>query len=150
MTNTVSQLKQQLPIERLSLDVLFALRLLFDKKQDISNLEQDIADLQHFPERISDSYRAEWEAYVRREIIGYLRQNSHTAASDLLDKILSDVDYITQNDCRYRTMLDIIEQTQRIMASQKTRIFPTPWRQQITSLMLPAIVDNRNRFPKDK
>ena len=140
MTNDVRQLKQKLPIERLSLDVLFALRLLFDKKKDITDLEQDIADLQHFPERISDSYRAEWEAYVRREIIAYLRQNKHTAPSDLIDKILSDVDYIKLHDSRYQDMLLVIEQTQQIMASQNTRVFPTPWRQQITSLMLPAIV----------
>ena len=140
MTNDVRQLRQKLPIERLSLDVLFALRLLFDKKKDITDLEQDIADLQHFPERVSDSYRAEWEAYVRREIIVYLRQNKHTAPSDLIDKILSDVDYIKLHDSRYQDMLLVIEKTQQIMASQNTRMFPTPWRQQITSLMLPAIV----------
>lgn len=149
MTNSVRQLKQQLPIERLSLDVLFALRLLFDKQKDISDLEQDIADLHHFPERISDSYRAEWEAYVRQEIISYLRQNSHTSPSDLIDKILSDVDYIKQNDSRYQAMLTVIEDTQRIMASQNTRVFPTPWRQQITSLMLPVIVHDSNRSKKE-
>ena len=134
----IEQLKHLLPIEQLSLPVLFALRLLFDKRDDVSDLDRDIAELAHFPERITASYRQEWEFYVRRALIRYLREHSHTRASILIDKILADVQYIQEQDSRYKAMLRVIEETQTVMTTDNTRVFPSPWRQQIMALMLPV------------
>jgi hypothetical protein len=43
-------------------------RFALDRDDDIVNLEQDVLDLQNFPERLEISYEAEWRSYVRRAL----------------------------------------------------------------------------------
>ena len=49
----------------LSLSNLFAARLALDHAFEQSSLMQDIADLRHYPERITISYPDEWKSELR-------------------------------------------------------------------------------------
>lgn len=44
---------------------LFTYRFLLDEPTDVINLSKDIDDLAIYPERIVDSYPAEWRSYVQ-------------------------------------------------------------------------------------
>ena len=64
MSSRYYQLKDKLPISRLSDEVLLAFRVLYDDPLDIVDLEQDVSELTLYPERLVESYRKEWEVYV--------------------------------------------------------------------------------------
>lgn len=64
MSSRYYQLKDKLPISRLSDEVLLAFRALYDNPLDIVDLEQDVSELTLYPERLVESYRKEWEVYV--------------------------------------------------------------------------------------
>ncbi len=64
MSSRYYQLKDKLPISRLSDEVLLAFRVLYDNPLDIVDLEQDVSELTLYPERLVESYRKEWEVYV--------------------------------------------------------------------------------------
>ena len=137
MTGAISQLKQQLPLKRLSPSLLLALRVLFDEPHDIVDLEQDIADLRYFPERLDASYRPEWEAFILRALVKRYRAAKATPIEQLIDSVLSDVEHIQRGNARYQQMLEIVEQARAVSGSDNTLVFPSNWRQQIMALMLP-------------
>ena len=51
-----------------SAKALLLLRLLVDKPAPGHNIHQDLRDLESFPERLQDSYQAEWIAYIKRDL----------------------------------------------------------------------------------
>lgn len=46
----------------LSTESLLLLRVAFDNKDIVVNLQQDMMDLYLFPERLESSYKDEWQA----------------------------------------------------------------------------------------
>ncbi len=139
MTSRVHLLTQHLPVSRLSIDVLFALRLLYDDADPTQNIDQDIADLATFPERLHGSYRDEWEAVVKRGLAHQLLHDQHRPAMEVIDDIMTQVHLIHSNDRRFQTLMPLITQAQTIVAADNTAVFPSPLRQQLTALLLPAI-----------
>ena len=138
MTTIYRQLKEQLPIKLLSVDVLFALRLLFDHKDDIVDLDADIDDLHHYPERLFGSYRPEWEVYVTRALATKLQNNQDSSITQFVERVLNDVSQMIEQSARYAKLHPVIVEAKTIQQSANTVVFPTPWRQQITALLLPA------------
>ncbi|WP_137168456.1 hypothetical protein [Salinimonas lutimaris] len=137
MTGTISQLKQQLPLNRLTPSLLLALRVLFDDPDDIVDLDQDIADLRYFPERLHASYRPEWETYILHALIKRYRAAGSASSDHLIDSVMRDVEQIQQNSHRYQHMLQMVLQAQSVCGSHNTILFPSGWRQQTMALMLP-------------
>ena len=84
MPQRYTQLKDQLPVSRLTLNVLLALRLMYDDVNDVVKLDSDIEELNHFPERLSDSYRAEWESYVRRALVNEFKQHGDASPATFI------------------------------------------------------------------
>lgn len=138
MTDPLEQLKQQLPVDRLSIEVLFALRVLFDKPEPTVNLHQDIADLTHFPDRLYDSYRPEWESYVKRALVEHVQAHPEQASDELIAELFEQIDTLQRSHPDYSHWLGHIEDTQALLTSPNAHIFPTPWRQQIMALLLPV------------
>ncbi len=120
MPSRYAQFKEKLPISRLSDEALLAFRVLFDDPLDIVDLAQDISDLTLYPERLKDSYRKEWEAYVIKALAFEIK-----------------VEAVQQNDETYQNLLRQVHHAKSITQSSNTIIFPTPLRQQLTAFLLP-------------
>ena len=138
MPQRYTQLKDQLPVSRLTLNVLLALRLMYDDVNDVVKLDSDIEELNHFPERLSDSYRAEWESYVRRALVNEFKQHGDASPATFIASIMERVEAIQASNPRYAALLPIIERAQQINHAENTHFFPSPWRQQIMALLLPV------------
>lgn len=138
MPHRYKLLKHQLPVARLTIDVLLALRLLYDKPDDISNLDKDINDLARYPERLHDSYRSEWETYVRRALVIALKDSPLSSPAEFVEGVMQEVEEIQQSSERYFQLKAMVEQAQRIVDADNTHLFPTPWRQQLMALLLPV------------
>lgn len=146
MTSLYRQLKEQLPVQLLNIDVLFALRLLFDSDNDVVDLDADIHDLRHYPDRLFGSYRPEWEVYITRAIATRLQRDEDASVTQFVARILDEVTEMIEQSSRYAELYPIIVEARAIYEADNTVVFPTPMRQQITALLLPAsTLYNRNR-----
>ncbi|MCZ8530382.1 hypothetical protein [Alteromonas sp. PRIM-21] len=137
MPSRYAQFKEKLPISRLSDEVLLAFRVLFDAPLDIVDLAQDIADLAIYPERLKESYRKEWEAYVLKALAFEIRQNDDLSTAEFIELMMSKVEALQQNDETYQNLLRQVHHAKSILQSENTVVFPTPLRQELTAFLLP-------------
>ena len=138
MQSRYKQLKEKLPISRLSDDVLLALRVLYDDPLDIVDLKQDIDDLTLYPERLQDSYRKEWETYVLKALAEDLKREEALSANEFIENIMERVEEVEKNDTAYAAYRPMIAQAKSINESGNTLIFPSPFRQQLMAFLLPV------------
>jgi hypothetical protein len=113
----------------LSVDVLFLYRYVYDDENDIVNLQQDVLDLEVFPERLEGSYIFEWQKYVRREAHKQNFKTSEESAKNLLSKL--EKTRLTE----YLKLQRIIEKAQQINQSKNVKVIKTPFRTYIESLL---------------
>ena len=113
----------------LSVDVLFLYRYVYDDENDIVNLQQDVLDLEVFPERLEGSYIFEWQKYVRREAHKQNFKTSEESAKNLLSKL--EKTRLTE----YLELQKIIEKAQQINQSKNVKVIKTPFRTYIESLL---------------
>lgn len=137
MPSRYAQFKEKLPISRLSDEVLLAFRVLFDAPLDIVDLAQDIADLAIYPERLKESYRKEWEAYVLKALAFEIRQHDDLSTAEFIELMMSKVETLQQNDETYQNLLRQVHHAKSILQSENTVVFPTPLRQELTAFLLP-------------
>ena len=137
MPSRYAQFKEKLPISRLSDEVLLAFRVLFDAPLDIVDLAQDIADLAIYPERLKESYRKEWEAYVLKALAFEIRQHDDLSTAEFIELMMRKVEALQQNDETYQNLLRQVHHAKSILQSENTVVFPTPLRQQLTAFLLP-------------
>lgn len=137
MTSRYAQLKEKLPISRLSDDVLLAFRVMFDDPLDIVDLAQDISDLTLYPERLSDSYRKEWEAYVVKAIALDIKKREDVSPSQYIEDLMERVEKLQSEDDTYKNLLRQVQHAKSIAESSNTVIFPSPLRQQLMAFLLP-------------
>ena len=138
MQSRYKQLKEKLPISRLSDDVLLALRVLYDDPLDVVDLKQDIDDLTLYPERLQDSYRKEWETYVLKALAEDLKREEALSANEFIENIMERVEEVEKNDTAYAAYRPLIAQAKSINESGNTLIFPSPFRQQLMAFLLPV------------
>ena len=138
MQSRYTQLKEKLPISRLSDDVLLALRVLYDDPLDIVDLKQDIDDLTVYPERLHDSYRKEWETYVLKSLAAELKSNCDLSASEYIESVMQRVEDVEQNSASYAAFLEKVTQAKQINESGNTLVFPSTFRQQLMAFLLPV------------
>jgi hypothetical protein len=137
VSNRYSQLKEKLPVSRLSDDVLLAFRMLYDDPLDIVDLAQDISELALYPERLEESYRKEWEAYVLKAMAEELKTRTDMGSAEFIELVMKQVEDIqTQNDT-YKNLLRQVHHAKSINKSENTFVFPSPLRQQLMSFLLP-------------
>jgi hypothetical protein len=137
VSNRYSQLKEKLPVSRLSDDVLLAFRMLYDDPLDIVDLAQDISELALYPERLEESYRKEWEAYVLKAMAEELKTRTDMGSAEFIELAMKQVEDIqTQNDT-YKNLLRQVHHAKSINKSENTFVFPSPLRQQLMSFLLP-------------
>ncbi|MDY6975092.1 MAG: hypothetical protein SVW51_02570 [Pseudomonadota bacterium] len=137
MPSRYAQFKEKLPISRLSDEVLLAFRVLFDAPLDIVDLAQDIADLAIYPERLKESYRKEWEAYVLKALAFEIRQHDGLSTAEFIELMMRKVEALQRNDETYQNLLRQVHHAKSILQSENTVVFPTPLRQELTAFLLP-------------
>ncbi len=137
MPSRYAQFKEKLPISRLSDEVLLAFRVLFDAPLDIVDLAQDIADLAIYPERLKESYRKEWEAYVLKALAFEIRKHDDLSTAEFIELMMRKVEALQQNDETYQNLLRQVHHAKSILQSENTVVFPTPLRQELTAFLLP-------------
>ncbi|VEL98915.1 hypothetical protein ALT761_03950 [Alteromonas sp. 76-1] len=137
MPKRYDELKSQLPVSRLSIDVLLALRVLYDKPENDVELRQQIAELSREPSKLEREYRSEWEAYVLRELVLDLKQNTQRSPAIFIDSVLSRIESLKESCPYYKAYKQQISQATPADDST-TQLFPTPWRQQLMMLLLPV------------
>ncbi|WP_394222296.1 hypothetical protein [Alteromonas gracilis] len=137
MTSRYSQFKEQLPVSQLSDETLLAFRVLFDNPLDIVDLAQDIADLALFPERLKDSYREEWEAYVLKSLAMEIKKQENLSPAEFIEQMMAKVEEVQQQNDTYNNLLRQVHLAKSVTQSENTFVFPTPLRQQLTAFLLP-------------
>ena len=137
MPSRYAQFKEKLPISLLSDETLLAFRVLLDEPLDIVDFAQDIADLAQYPERLKDSYRKEWEAYVIKALAFEIRQHDDLSPAEFIDLMMEKVEDVQQNNDTYQNLLRQVHHAKSILQSENTVVFPTPMRQQLTAFLLP-------------
>ena len=137
MASRLNKLKEILPLSRISIDLLLSLRFLYDTKSDVVDLKQDILDLSVVPERLSDSYRHEWEAYVLRAIILDMKDNHGVEPTEFINSMLNRVETVKTESDELKKLSTLVEQADAINNTNNTCTFPSPWRQQLMTLLLP-------------
>jgi len=137
VASRLNKLKEILPLSRISIDLLLALRFLYDTKSDVVDLNQDILDLTVVPERLSDSYRHEWEAYVLRAIILDMKDNHGVEPTEFINSMLNRVEMVKTESDELKKLNTLVEQADAINGANNTCPFPSPWRQQLMTLLLP-------------
>lgn len=137
MPKRYDELKSQLPVSRLSIDVLLALRVLYDKPENDVELRQQIAELSREPSKLEREYRSEWEAYVLRELVLDLKQNTQRSPAIFIDSVLSRIESLKESCPYYKAYKYQISQATPADDST-TQLFLTPWRQQLMMLLLPV------------
>ncbi|AEF05702.1 hypothetical protein [Alteromonas naphthalenivorans] len=100
MPKRYEELKSQIPVSRLSIDVLLALRVLYDKPENDVELHQQITELSREPSKLEREYRSEWEAYVLRELVLDLKQNTQRSPAIFIDSVLSRIESLKES-CPY-------------------------------------------------
>lgn len=137
MTSRVQMLSRYLPVTRLSIDVLLALRLYYDSPTERVDIDKDIQELSEFPERLSGSYRAEWESFVKRQVAKQILHDDATPVSDVIETIMADLERMYDGDPRFSRLLEQVRRAEAIEQSDKAKVFPTPLRRQLMALLLP-------------
>lgn len=148
MSNRYSQLKEKLPISRLSDEALLAFRVLYDDPLDIVDLEQDILELALYPERLEESYRKEWEVYVLKAMATALKANSHISSAEFIALVMKQVEEIQETNDKFKKLVQYVENAKRISEAENTIVFPSPLRQQLMAFLLPITtvepIDNKD------
>lgn len=137
MPKRYEELKSQLPVSRLSIDVLLALRVLYDKPENEVKLQQEMAELSHDPSKLEREYRSEWEAYVLRELVLDLKQNTQRSPATFIDSVLSRIESLKESCPYYKAYKQQISEA-KSAEDGSTALFPVPWRQQLMMLLLPV------------
>ena len=125
MPSRYAQFKEKLPISRLSDEALLAFRVLFDDPLDIVDLAQDLSDLTLYPERLKDSYRKEWEAYVLKALAFEIKQHTDVSPAEFIELVMNKVEAIQQNNDTYQNLLRQVHHV-RVFCNQKTQSFFPP------------------------
>lgn len=139
MSSRVQLMSRHLPISRLSIDVLLALRLYYDSAAQGVSIDKDIAELSEFPERLSGSYRAEWESLVKREVAKQIIQQEARPVSEVIEIIMAELETLYESDERFLQLLEIVRRAEAVEKTENARVFPTPLRRQLMALLLPAV-----------
>ena len=121
--------KQAQDLANLTLEELFVLRFLLDKKEQVHSLEQDVNDLVYFPERMEISYRHEWLLYVKRKI----RSTNIQPTGDGLKQALKQLSVEKQKRCQQQ--LDMIQTALAINNSDAIKVIKSPLKTYIESLI---------------
>lgn len=107
-------------------------RMILDQQNDIVNLRQDVLDLYLFPERLHESYRHEWQVYIRKALMQRCKEPILTGSA-ILDCIAKAEQEIHFSEEAQKEMITVVEQI--INTADKLLPFPSKLRINIENLL---------------
>lgn len=116
----------QLNLDHTDLITLFTYRFLLDEKNDVANIEKDVLDLVHFPERLELSYRHEWTCYVKKALANN-RDRQLTAN-------LSKFQETSPTDLEYQTLREVVENA-ILLNADNVVVMKSPLKQYVENLL---------------
>jgi len=118
-------------IKQCDLKTLFMFRFALDKTNDTVNLEKDINDLSGFPERLTDSYLAEWQSYVKRELNKIEKAGEAAKQSFALniDKLQSG------ENTQFEHLYAKIKTAEKVNNSPEVAVMTTPLKSYVNQLL---------------
>lgn len=118
-------------VKNCDLLTLFMFRFALDRPNDTVDLQRDILDLQSFPERLNDSYKAEWQTYVKREL--HKKQREGKQEMQALIARLSDLE--KQNDETFNRLRSKIDMAVKVNNSPDVTVMTTPLKSYVNQLL---------------
>lgn len=131
------KIAQRLALSDRNIEELLALRLLFDDPRDIVDLDQDIKDLEFFPERLTTSYRQEWITYICRAIAAQCKSVEDEDERAYAGTIQSKANELQDSDNeRYRRLLVFVNRAQGISENDNVVSMPNPLRKRLEDFLM--------------
>ncbi|MFC4698597.1 hypothetical protein ACFO4O_00300 [Glaciecola siphonariae] len=118
-------------IGQCDISTLFSYRYVLDKKDDIVDLHQDIRDLRAFPERIADSYQAEWTSYVKRELHNISKRSQKEKAALITSLQMLE----SGQDEEFEALREIINTAIKVNISPDVTVMTTPLKRYVSQLL---------------
>ena len=120
-----------------NIEELLALRILFDDPKDIVDLDQDLKDLEFFPERLEASYRHEWVTFISRAIANVCRSSSEASENALTNAIQQQMKNVqNSDDQRYEQLMHFVVLAQGIGDSDNVVSLPHPMRKKLEQFLM--------------
>ena len=107
-------------------------RMVLDVPNDIVNLQQDVLDLYLFPERLQESYRNEWQVYIRKALMQRCTEQVLTG-NIILECVAQAEAEIRFSETEQKEMIKVVEQI--INTADKLLPFPSKLRKNIEDLL---------------
>lgn len=107
-------------------------RMVLDVPNDIVNLHQDVLDLYLFPERLLNSYRQEWQVYIRKALMQRCKEPILTGKI-ILDCIADAEAKIHFDKVKQQEMITVVEQITH--HADKLLPFPSQLRKNLEVLL---------------
>jgi hypothetical protein len=131
------KIAQDLNLSDRNIEELLALRILFDDPKDIVDLDQDIKDLEFFPERLEASYRHEWVTFISRAIAKMCKSSSEASENKLTDAIQQQMKNVQSNDDqRYEQLMQFVALAQGIGQNGNVVSLPHPMRKKLEQFLM--------------
>ena len=120
-------------LESADILTLFAFRYILDEPHPVINLEQDLQDLNTWPERLEDSYRAEWTSYIKKRL-HTIKAKPEREQSAFLQKH-TELKSERNNDQRFSSFADQILHIQSLASTNNITVLPTPLKRYLQRLL---------------
>ena len=120
-------------LESADILTLFAFRYILDEPHPVINLEQDLQDLNTWPERLEDSYRAEWTSYIKKRLhtVKTLSEDEQTQFWHKHAELSSK----ESSDERFTAFAEQIARIQALASTEKVSVLPTPLKRYLQALL---------------
>ena len=120
-------------LESADILTLFAFRYILDEPHPVINLEQDLQDLNTWPERLEDSYRAEWTSYIKKRLhtIKAKPEKEQSVFWQKHTELMSD----RNNDQRFAAFANQILHIQSLANTDNITVLPTPLKRYLQRLL---------------
>ncbi|MDT0582520.1 MULTISPECIES: hypothetical protein [Alteromonadaceae] len=120
-------------LESADILTLFAFRYILDEPHPVINLEQDLQDLNTWPERLEDSYRAEWTSYIKKRLhtIKAKPEKEQSVFWRKHTELMSN----RNNDQRFAEFANQILHIQSLASTDNITVLPTPLKRYLQRLL---------------
>lgn len=118
-------------VNQCDVSTLFMFRFALDKANDTVDLRKDIDDLSSFPERLTQSYLAEWRCYVKREL-SKIQKNKGTKKQALKDTLMTIQKGENQD---FNHLYERIKTAEKVNNSPSVTVMTTPLKSFVNQLL---------------
>ena len=120
-------------LESADILTIFAFRYILDEPHPVINLEQDLQDLNAWPERLESSYRAEWLSYIKKRLhtVKALPEKEQAQFWQKHAELMSK----KSSDERFTAFAEQIARIQALANTEKVSVLPTPLKRYLQALL---------------